>query len=74
MRTLSIACALVLATTSVARAQVIVAPGDAALSLTVDGKTRNTWKQEDVAFIGRNVKHESKNAGKPVDFVIVAIK
>jgi hypothetical protein len=27
-----------------------------------------------VAFIGRNVKHETKNAGKPVDFVIVAIK
>ena len=74
MRTLSIACALVLATTSVARAQVIVAPGDAALSLTVDGKTTSRWKRGDVAFIGRNVKHESKNAGKPVDFVIVAIK
>jgi len=26
------------------------------------------------AFIGRNVKHESKTAGKPVDVVIVAIK
>ena len=72
MRTLSIACALVLATTSVARAQVIVAPGDAALSLTVDGKT-SRWKRGDVAFIGRNVKHESKNAGKPVDFALVAI-
>ena len=54
--------------------QVIVALGDAELSLTVDGKTTTKWKQGDVAFIGRNVKHESKNAGKPVDFVIVAIK
>ena len=54
--------------------QVIVALGDAELSLTVDGKTTNTWKRGDVAFIGRNVKHETKNAGKPVDFVIVAIK
>jgi len=54
--------------------QVIVALGDAELSMTVDGKTTNTWKRGDVAFIGRNVKHETKNAGKPVDFVIVAIK
>jgi hypothetical protein len=42
--------------------------------LTADGKTTNTWKQGYLAFIGRNVRHESKNAGKPVDFVIVAIK
>ena len=54
--------------------QVIVALGDAELSLTVDGKTKKTWKRGDVAFIGRNVKHESKNAGGPANFVIVAIK
>jgi quercetin dioxygenase-like cupin family protein len=54
--------------------QVIVALDDAELSLTVDGKTTAKWKRGEVAFIGRNVKHESKNAGKPVDFVIVAIK
>lgn len=54
--------------------QVAVALGDTEHSLTVDGKTTNTWKRGDVAFIGRNVRHESKNAGKPVDFVIVAIK
>lgn len=54
--------------------QVVVALGDAELSLTVDGKTTNTWKRGDVAFIGRNVRHESKNAGKAGDFVIVAIK
>jgi hypothetical protein len=50
--------------------QVAVALGDTEYSLTVDGKTRNRWKQGDVAFIGRTVRH----AGKPVDFVIVAIK
>jgi quercetin dioxygenase-like cupin family protein len=45
--------------------QVIVALGDAELSLTVDGKTTNTWKRGDVVFIGRNVKHQSQNAGSP---------
>ena len=54
--------------------QVFVALGDAEFSLTVDGKTTKTWKRGDVAFIGRQVKYESKNTGKPVDFVIVAIK
>lgn len=54
--------------------QVIVALGDAELNLTVEGKTTNKWTRGAVAFIGRNVKHQSKNPGKPVDFVIVAIK
>ena len=54
--------------------QVAVALGDTEYSLTVDGKTMNRWKRGDVAFIGRNVRHESTNPGKPVDFVIVAIK
>ena len=54
--------------------QVIVALGDAELTLTADGKTTNKWKKGDVAFIGRNVSHETKNAGKPAEFVIVAIK
>jgi quercetin dioxygenase-like cupin family protein len=53
---------------------VIVALGDATLNLNVDGKATTKWKRGDVTFIGRGVKHESKNAGKPVDFVIVAIK
>jgi hypothetical protein len=26
------------------------------------------------AFIGRNVRYESKSTGRPADFVIVAIK
>jgi hypothetical protein len=54
--------------------QVIVALGDAEISLTVDGRTTNHWKRGDVAFIGRNVAYEYKNPGKPADFVIVAIK
>jgi quercetin dioxygenase-like cupin family protein len=56
--------------------QVVIALGDAAMSLTVDGKPAVTkWARGDVQFIGRGVKHESKNTGgKPIDFVIVAIK
>jgi beta-alanine degradation protein BauB len=54
--------------------QVIVALGDAEFHLTVDGTTTSRWKRGDVAFIGRNVKYESKNVGKPADFVIVALK
>jgi quercetin dioxygenase-like cupin family protein len=54
--------------------KVIVALGDSELSLTVDGRTTKKWKRGDVAFIGRNVPHETKFAGQPADFVIVAIK
>lgn len=54
--------------------QVIVALGDAELSLTIDGKTTNRWKRGDVAFIGRNVTYEYTNPGKPADFVTVAIR
>ena len=54
--------------------QVAVGLSDSEYCLTVDGKTTNTWKRRDVAFIGRNVRHESSNPGKPTDFVIVAIK
>ena len=33
------------------------------------------WKAGDAEFIGRGVKHESKNTGqKPVDVFILAIK
>jgi quercetin dioxygenase-like cupin family protein len=56
--------------------QVVIAlnPGD--MTLAVDGKAPVTkWQRGDVQFIGRGVKHESKNtSGKPIDFVIVAIK
>jgi len=56
--------------------QVVIALGNADLSLSIDGKPPIThWKRGDVQFIGRGVKHESKNtSGKPIEFVIVAIK
>lgn len=56
--------------------QVVIALGDAPMSLAIDGKpAKTTWQRGDVQFIGRGVAHESKNTGKtPVDFVIVAIK
>jgi quercetin dioxygenase-like cupin family protein len=56
--------------------QVVIATGPAQMSLSVDGKpAKTTWARGDVQFIGRGVAHESKNTGgKPVDFIIVAIK
>ena len=56
--------------------QVVIALGSAELSLSLDGKpARTKWARGDAVFIGRNVAHEAKNlSGKPVDFVIVAIK
>jgi len=56
--------------------QVVIALGAANLTLAVDGKPAVTsWKRGDAQFIGRGVKHESKNSGgKPVDMVIVAIR
>jgi quercetin dioxygenase-like cupin family protein len=46
------------------------------MALSVDGKpAKTTWARGDVQFIGRGVKHESKNtSGKPVDMILVAIK
>ena len=56
--------------------QVVIALGDAAMSLSIDGKPAKTkWARGDVQFIGRGTPHESKNTGgKPVEFVVVAIK
>ena len=56
--------------------QVVIALSDAQMSLSIDGKpAKTTWARGDAQFIGRGVAHESKNAdGKPVDFVIVAVK
>lgn len=56
--------------------QVVIALGAAQMSLSIDGKpAKTTWARGDVQFIGRGVGHEAKNTGgKPVDFVIVAIK
>lgn len=54
----------------------MISLSDAQMSLSVDGKAaKTTWRRGDVEFIGRGVAHESKNiAGKPIDFVIVAVK
>ena len=56
--------------------QVIVALAPAKVSLTIDGKpAKTTWARGDVQFIGRGVRHESKNdGGGNVEYVIVAIK
>ena len=56
--------------------QVVIALSNAKMSLAVDGKPAKTdWKRGDVQFIGRGTPHESKNTtGKPIDFIIVAIK
>ena len=56
--------------------QIVIALGPGQMSLSIDGKPAKTdWNKGDVQFIGRGVPHESKNAaGKPVDFVIIAIK
>src|SRR5262245_6904843 len=56
--------------------QVVIALGDSDMSVAVDGKAPVTkWKRGDVQYIGRGVKHESKNTGgKPIEFAIVAIR
>jgi beta-alanine degradation protein BauB len=56
--------------------QLVIALAPSQMSLTIDGKPAKTkWARGDVQFIGRGVAHESKNTnGKPIDFVIVAIK
>jgi quercetin dioxygenase-like cupin family protein len=56
--------------------QIVIALGAAQMSLAVGGKAaKTTWRRGDVQFIGRGVPHASKNTGgKPVDFVIAAIK
>lgn len=56
--------------------QIVIALNAAQMSLAIDGKpAKTTWARGDVQFIGRGVPHESKNAsGKPVEFIIVAVK
>jgi quercetin dioxygenase-like cupin family protein len=56
--------------------QVVIALNAAAMSLSIDGKpAKTTWARGDVQYIGRGTAHESKNTGgKPVDFIIVAVK
>jgi quercetin dioxygenase-like cupin family protein len=56
--------------------QVVITLGPSSMSLSIDGKpAKTTWQRGEVTFIGRGVPHEGKNVGgKPVDYVIVAVK
>jgi quercetin dioxygenase-like cupin family protein len=56
--------------------QVVIALGAAQMSLSINGKpARTSWARGDVQFIGRGIPHEAKNTGgKPVDFIIVAVR
>jgi quercetin dioxygenase-like cupin family protein len=56
--------------------QIVIALGSGQVSLSIDGKpARTNWARGDAEFIGRGVKHESKNTGgKPLDMILVAIK
>ena len=54
----------------------MIALGPAQMSLSLDGKPAKTsWVRGEAVFIGRGTAHEAKNnSGKPVDFLIVAIR
>ncbi len=56
--------------------QVVISMGANDLSLAIEGKPIVTkWQRGTVQFVGRGVKHESKNlSNRPTAFVIVAIK
>jgi hypothetical protein len=56
--------------------QVVIALAPSKMSLALEGKPAKTaWARGDVQFIGRGVAHESQNmSGKPIDYVIIAIK
>jgi beta-alanine degradation protein BauB len=56
--------------------QVVIALQDTdAVTVNVEGKSKSSWKRGDALFIGRGMKHESKNNGsKPMDVIVVAVK
>ncbi len=56
--------------------QLVISLGANDMSLAVEGKPVVTkWQRGTAQFIGRGVKHESKNtSGRPIEFVIVAIR
>lgn len=56
--------------------QIVIALSPVQMSLALDGKpTKTNWTRGEAVFVGRGVAHEAKNiSGKPVDFVIVAIR
>jgi quercetin dioxygenase-like cupin family protein len=55
--------------------QIVIALGPGSVSVNVEGKAKTEWKRGDVLFIGRGMKHETKNtSGKPLDVILVGIK
>jgi quercetin dioxygenase-like cupin family protein len=54
--------------------QVVITLAPSDISLSLEGKTRATWKRGDVSLIGRGVAHQSKGGAAPSDVVIVAIR
>jgi quercetin dioxygenase-like cupin family protein len=56
--------------------QVVISLGESdGMTVNVEGKAKTSWKRGDALFIGRGMKHESRNnSGKPLDVIIVAIK
>jgi quercetin dioxygenase-like cupin family protein len=56
--------------------QVVIALGAADMTIALEGKTPTTkWQRGDVQFVPRGVKHAAKNtSGKPIEFIIVAIR
>jgi mannose-6-phosphate isomerase-like protein (cupin superfamily) len=56
--------------------QVVIALGAGDVALSLEGKAaRSRWQRGDVQFVGRGVKHEARNTGgKPLDYIIVAIR
>jgi quercetin dioxygenase-like cupin family protein len=56
--------------------QVVISLGAAQMSLSIDGKpAKTTWARGDAVFVPRGTAHAAKNtSGKPIEFIIVAIK
>lgn len=54
--------------------QVVITLAPSDISLSLEGKTKATWKRGDVSLIGRGVAHQSKGGAAPSDIVIVAIR
>ena len=56
--------------------QVVIALQDTdAVTVNVEGKAKSQWKRGDALFIGRGMKHESKNSSdKAMDVIVVAVK
>ena len=54
--------------------QVVVTLAPSDVALTMEGKTRKSWKRGDVKLIGKGVPHETHGGKQAGDIVIVSIK